>query len=153
MDVFVNVHNKCVGIYELDAPCFFVNASISMVGTSEKKELKLELLTDANMLQMVENGTRVEMSHAIHPYGKTNNMLMRNSGTSKESSYLMYWNVNNVYGQAMQQNLPEDILNREKICLGSMKNSYRAIMKTVKRDTNLKSMLSNPRSHTIHIVV
>ena len=78
---------------------------------------------------------------------------MRNSGTSKESSYLMYWNVNNVYGQAMQQNLPEDILNREKICLGSMKNSYRAIMKTVKRDTNLKSMLSVPRSHTIQIVV
>lgn len=102
---------------------------------------------------MVENGTRVEMNHAIHPYGKTNNMLMRNSGTSKESSYLMYWNVNNVYGQAMQQNLPEDILNRDKICLGSMKNSYRTIMKTVKRDTNLKSMLSVPRSHTIHIVV
>lgn len=96
MDVFENFRNKCVGIYELDAPCFFVNASISMAGTSEKKELKLELLTDANKLHMVENGTRVEMSHAIHPYGKTNNMLMRNSGTSKESSYLMYWDVSNV---------------------------------------------------------
>lgn len=62
----------------------------------EKKELKLELLTDANKLHMVENGTRVEMNHAIHPYGKTNNMLMRNSGTSKESSYVMYWDVSNV---------------------------------------------------------
>lgn len=36
---------------------------------------------------------------------KANNKNMNDYVPSKEFSYLRYWDVNNLYGQAMQQNL------------------------------------------------
>ena len=39
--------------------------------------IKLELLTDTNMLMMVEKGIRVEICHAIHSFTKTNNINLK----------------------------------------------------------------------------
>ena len=39
--------------------------------------IKLELLTDTNMLMMVEKGIRVEICHAIHRFTKTNNINLK----------------------------------------------------------------------------
>lgn len=36
---------------------------------------------------------------------KANNKNMKDYGQRKEPSYLMYWELNNLYGQAMQQKL------------------------------------------------
>ena len=45
------------------------------------------------------------MCHAIHRYMKANNKNMKDYGQRKELSYLIYWELNNLYGQAMQQKL------------------------------------------------
>ena len=37
---------------------------------------------------------------------KANNKCTKGYGKSKESSYLQYWDVNNLYGWTMSQNLP-----------------------------------------------
>ena len=58
------------------------------------------------MLLMVEKGIRGGICHAIHQYVKANNKYMKDYDTSKESPYLKYWNVNNLYGWAMSQKLP-----------------------------------------------
>ena len=54
----------------------------------KKTGIKLELLTDTNMLMMVEKGIRVGICHAIHRFTKTNNKYMKNYDKNKESSYL-----------------------------------------------------------------
>ena len=41
--------------------------------TLKKTEVKLWLLTDINMLLMIENGIRGGICHAIHQYAKANN--------------------------------------------------------------------------------
>ena len=58
------------------------------------------------MLLMVEKGTRREICHSIYRYAKANNKYMKDYDKNKESSYLQYWDVNNLYGWAMSQKLP-----------------------------------------------
>ena len=58
------------------------------------------------MLLMVQKGTRGGICHAIYRYEKANNKYMKDYDKNKESSYLKYWDVNNLHGQAMSQKLP-----------------------------------------------
>ena len=57
------------------------------------------------MLLMVEKGIRGWICHSIYRYAKTNNKYMKNYDKNKESSYIQYWDVNNLYGRAMSQKL------------------------------------------------
>ena len=71
-DVFENFRNKCMKIHEQD-PSHFLSAP-----GLKKTGIKLELLTDIDMLLMVEEGIRGGMCQAIHRYAKANNKYMNN---------------------------------------------------------------------------
>ena len=58
------------------------------------------------MLLMVERGIRGGISDTIHRYAKTYHKCMKEHHKNKESLYLKHWDVNNLYGWAMKQNLP-----------------------------------------------
>ena len=77
-----------------------------MASTLKEAKVKLDLLTNIDMLLMVEKGIRGGICHSIYLYAKTNNKNMKDYGKNKKSSYLQYWDVNNLYGWAMSQNLP-----------------------------------------------
>ena len=82
----------CLKIYELD-PAKFLSAP----GLAWQTDL-LDLLTDIDMLLMVEKGIRGGICHSIYRYAKANNQYLNNYHTNKESSYIQYWEVNNLYG-------------------------------------------------------
>ena len=77
-----------------------------MASLLKKTEVNLELLTDIDMLFIVEEEIRCGICQAIHRYAKANNKFMNNYDRSIMSSYLMYLDANNLYGRAMSQNLP-----------------------------------------------
>ena len=98
---------KCLEVYELD-PIYFVSApGLAWKACFKKTGVKLELITDYDMLLMIEKGIRGGICQATHRYAKANNKYMKNYDKNNESSYIEYLNANNLYGWAMSQKLPE----------------------------------------------
>ena len=58
------------------------------------------------MLLMVEKGIRGGICHSIYRYAKANNKYMKDYDKNKESSYIQYWDANNLHGLTMSQKLP-----------------------------------------------
>ena len=85
-DVFENCRNMCIKVYELDPTHFFICTRISMASMFEENMCKIELLTDVDMLLMVEKGIRGGICHAIHRYAKANNKHMIYYDENEESS-------------------------------------------------------------------
>ena len=70
-------------------------------------EFRLELLTNIDMLLMVEKGIRGGITQAVKRNAMANNMYMKDLYNPDELSiYLQYVDANNLYGWAMVQNLP-----------------------------------------------
>ena len=114
-DVFKNFRNRCIEIYELD-PAHFLSAPGLACQARLKKQVKLELLTNVDMLLMFEKGIRGEICHAIHKYAKANNKYMKIYDKNKESLYIQYLDVNNLSGWAMSQKLPVNGFKWKKVC-------------------------------------
>ena len=83
-DVFENFRDKCIEIYELDPAHFLSAPGLAWEACLKKTEIRLELLTNIDMLLMVEKGIRGEICHAIHRYAKANNKCMKNYDKNKE---------------------------------------------------------------------
>ena len=62
------------------------------------------------------------MCLAIYRYVEANNEYMKNYDENKESSYVQYLDANNLYGLAMSQKLPVDVLKWIKNTLSINKN-------------------------------
>ena len=60
-------------IYELHPAHLLSAPGLAWQAASKNTGIKLELLTDNNMLLMIEKGIRGGITHAIHRYAKANN--------------------------------------------------------------------------------
>ena len=105
-DVFENFRNKCIKIYELDPAHFLSAPGLAWQACLKKTKLELGLLTDTDMLLMVEKETTGGICQAIHRYFKANNKYMKNHDENNDSLYIEYLDANNLYGWAVSQKLP-----------------------------------------------
>ena len=121
-DIFQKFRNMCIEIYELDSAKFLSSSGLAWQAALKKAKVKLDLLTNIDMLLMVEKGIRGGICHSVYRYVKANKKYMKNNkdkkfflikiknyyknDKNKESSYLQYWDVNNLYGWAMSKKLP-----------------------------------------------
>ena len=86
--VFENFRDKCIEEYELDPAHFLSAPGLAWQDCLKKTEVKLELLTDNNMLMISEDGIRGGMCQAVCRYAEANNKYMNNYDENKESSFL-----------------------------------------------------------------
>ena len=101
-----NFRKACIKTYELDPVHFISLPGLAWQACLKKTGVELELLTDYDMLLMIEKGIRGGIYHAVHRYAKANNEYLKDYDESKESSYIQYLDANNLYGAAMSEKLP-----------------------------------------------
>ena len=102
-DVFENFRNMFLEIYELYPACFFTAPGLARQPALRKTKVKLDLLTDIDMLLIVEKGIGGGTCHVIYRYAKANYKYMKDYDKNKELSYFKYCDVNNLYGWTLSQ--------------------------------------------------
>ena len=106
-DVFENFRDICIKNYKLDPAHYYTAPGLAWDAALKVTEVKLELLSDMDMLLMVEKGIRGGVSMISNRYGKTNNKYMGDKFDDKEpSKYITYLDANNLYGWAMSKPFP-----------------------------------------------
>ena len=85
-DVFENFRKAFIKTYELDLAYFISLPGLACQACLKKARVELELLTDYDMLLMIEEGIRGGICHAVHRYAKANNKYMKNYDKSLHTS-------------------------------------------------------------------
>ena len=106
-NVYEAFGDTCLRHYKLDPAHFYTSPGLAWKACLKCTGIKLEFLTDPDMLLMFEWGIRGGITQAVCKYASANNIYMGNEfGPKSESSYLQYLDANNLYGWAMSQPLP-----------------------------------------------
>ena len=97
----------CLEHYSLDSAHFYTSPGLAWKACLRKTRVRLELLSDPDMLLMFECRIRGGITQAVHRYASANNPYMGSKfNPSEESSYLQYLDTKNLYSWAMSQPLP-----------------------------------------------
>lgn len=107
-DVFDNYRKNIMNIYNLDPVRYITTASLAWDAMLRFTKVQLELLTDYDMLMMVEKGIRGGICMVSNRSATANNKYMFNYDSTKPNEYIIYLDANNLYGYAMVQELPKD---------------------------------------------
>ena len=106
-NVFEAFRDTCLRHYSLDPAHFYMAPGLAWKACLKKTVVRLELLTDPDMLLMFERGIQGGITQAVHRYASANNKYMGDLyDPNRESSYIQYLNTNNLYDWAMSQPLP-----------------------------------------------
>ena len=106
-DVYENFRDICIKNYKLDPAHYYTAPGLAWDAALKVTEVKLVLLTDIDMLLMVEKGIREGVSMISNRYGKANNKYMGERFDDKQpTKYITYLDANNLYGWAMSKPLP-----------------------------------------------
>ena len=95
----------CLNIYQLDPTKFLWAPGLAWQTALKKENVKLDILTDIDILLTLEKSIRGGICNAIYWYAKANNKYIKDYD-KKKSSFLNYWDVNNLYAWEMSEKLP-----------------------------------------------
>ena len=105
LQIFENFRQSCLENYELDPTHFVSLPGLAWQACLKKTNIELELVTDYDLLLMIEEGIRGGICHAVNRYAHGNNHYMKDYDKTKESSYIQYLDANNLYGAAISKKL------------------------------------------------
>ena len=88
-DIFENFRNMSLKTYELDPPYFVSLPGFAWHACLKITGVKLELITDINMLLMIEDGMRGGACDVVRSYAEANNKYINNYDENKESSFFV----------------------------------------------------------------
>ena len=105
-DVFEKFIDTCLEFYKL-CPChYFSSPGLSWDAMLKMTGVKLEKISDIDKYLFIEKGLRGGISYIAKRYAKANNKYMNDYDPKKQSTFISYLDMNNLYGWAMSEYLP-----------------------------------------------
>jgi len=105
-DVFEAFIDMCLKYYELDPCHYFTSPGMFWDAMLLKTGAILELPKDVDIMLNFEESKRGGISMISNRYAKANNPYLSDYDKTKEDSYIIYVDANNLYGHSMSQPLP-----------------------------------------------
>ena len=93
--------------YGLNPAWYFSAPGLAWNAAIKTTKVQLELLSDPDMLLMIESGIRGGIATISHRHAKANNEYMETEFTpAKVSKFISYLDADNLYGWAMLKQSP-----------------------------------------------
>ena len=105
-DVFESFREFSLKNYHLDPAHYYTSPGLSFDACLKMTRAKIELLADSDSLLFFESAIRGGVSMITHRYARANNPHLEHHDPLLPSSYLQYYDANNLYGWSMSQPLP-----------------------------------------------
>jgi len=105
-DVMENFRKTIMDEHQLNCLHFFTLPSLARASALKFTNVKLDLITDPDIYLMIENNMRGGISTISHRYAEANNPSVEGYDPTKPTSYITYFDANNLYGDAMSNPLP-----------------------------------------------
>ena len=107
-DVFEKLIDTCLKCYGLDSCHYFSSSGLNWDAMLKMTGVKLEKKSDINTYLFIEKGLRGGIYYIAKRYAKANNKYMNGYYPKKQSKFITYLDMNNLYGGAMSEYLPYD---------------------------------------------
>ena len=105
-NVFEKFIGTCLKYYGLDPCHYFSSPGLSWDAMLKMSGVKLEKISDIGKYLFIEKGLRGGISYIAKRYAKANNKCINDYDPKKQSTFISYFDMNNLYGWAMSEYLP-----------------------------------------------
>ena len=103
-DIFENFRNICINHDSFDPAWYFSAPCLAWDAALKITKVQFELLSDPDMLLIIENAIRGGIAPISHRHAKANNEHMETEfDPAEETKFISYLDANNLYGWAMSK--------------------------------------------------
>ena len=105
-DAFEKLVGTCLKYYGLDPCHYFSSPGLSWDAMLKMTGVKLEKISDIDKHLFIEKGLRGGISYIAERYAEANNKYINDYDPKKQSTFISYLDMNNLYGWTMSEYLP-----------------------------------------------
>ena len=105
-DVFGKFIGTCFKYYELDPCQYFSSPGLSWNAMLKMTGVKLEKILGIDKYLFIEKGLRGGISYIAKRHAQVNNKYTNDYDPKKQSTFISYLDMNNLYGWGMSEYLP-----------------------------------------------
>ena len=107
-DVFEKFIETYLKFHKLDPCHYFSSHGLSWDAVLRMTGIEFKKIFEIDMYSFIEKGVRGGISYVARRYSEANNKYMKNYDPTKPSKYILYLDMNNLYGSAISGYLHYD---------------------------------------------